>query len=189
MTGPGRLFSASAGVSTERSRKRAAGGARRKAGQVKREKDHAQRDTSATTSRNTRKAADEPLGVRSPASTPRLRALRPSSMKSSRLLPLIVACALFIENMDSTVLVDVAAGDRRDLATDPDRAEARAHDVSAGARRVHPHQWLGRGPLRRPRDVRLRDRRVPAGLDRLCALSDSLGALVAAASCKAPAAR
>ena len=41
---PERLFSASAGVSTERSRKRAAGGARRKAGQVKREKDHAQRE-------------------------------------------------------------------------------------------------------------------------------------------------
>jgi putative FmdB family regulatory protein len=41
---PERLFSASAGVSTDRSRKRAAGVARRKAGQVKREKDHAQRE-------------------------------------------------------------------------------------------------------------------------------------------------
>jgi putative FmdB family regulatory protein len=39
-----RLFSASAGVSTDRSRKRAAGGARRAAGKVKREKDHAQRE-------------------------------------------------------------------------------------------------------------------------------------------------
>ena len=39
---PERLFSTSAGVSTERSRKRAAGVARRKAGSIKREKDHAQ---------------------------------------------------------------------------------------------------------------------------------------------------
>lgn len=39
---PERLFSASAGVSTERSRKRAAGVARRAAGKIKREKDHAQ---------------------------------------------------------------------------------------------------------------------------------------------------
>jgi putative FmdB family regulatory protein len=36
-----RLFSTSAGVSTDRSRKRAAGVARRVAGKVKREKDHA----------------------------------------------------------------------------------------------------------------------------------------------------
>jgi len=41
---PERLFSASAGVSTERSRKKAAGGARRAAGKIKREKDHAQRE-------------------------------------------------------------------------------------------------------------------------------------------------
>jgi putative FmdB family regulatory protein len=40
--GPERLFSASAGVSTERSRKRAAGVARRAASKIKREKDHAQ---------------------------------------------------------------------------------------------------------------------------------------------------
>jgi putative FmdB family regulatory protein len=39
---PERLFSASAGVSTERSRKRAMGVARRAAGKIKREKDHAQ---------------------------------------------------------------------------------------------------------------------------------------------------
>jgi putative FmdB family regulatory protein len=41
---PERLFSASAGVSTERSRKKAVGVARRAAGKVKREKDHAQRE-------------------------------------------------------------------------------------------------------------------------------------------------
>jgi putative FmdB family regulatory protein len=41
---PERLFSTSAGVSTERSRKRAAGVARRAASKVKREKDHAQRE-------------------------------------------------------------------------------------------------------------------------------------------------
>jgi putative FmdB family regulatory protein len=39
---PERLFSTSAGVSTERSRKRAAGVARRAASKIKREKDHAQ---------------------------------------------------------------------------------------------------------------------------------------------------
>jgi putative FmdB family regulatory protein len=41
---PERLFSTSAGVSTDRSRKRAAGVARRAAVKVKREKDHAQRE-------------------------------------------------------------------------------------------------------------------------------------------------
>ena len=41
---PERLFSTSAGVITERDRKRTAGVARRKAGKVKREKDHAQRE-------------------------------------------------------------------------------------------------------------------------------------------------
>ena len=41
---PERLFSTSAGVITDRDRKRTAGGARRRAGAVKREKDHAQRE-------------------------------------------------------------------------------------------------------------------------------------------------
>jgi putative FmdB family regulatory protein len=41
---PERLFSMSAGISTDRSRKRSAGIARRKAGAIKREKDHAQRE-------------------------------------------------------------------------------------------------------------------------------------------------
>lgn len=40
-------------------------------------------------------------------------------MKSSRLLPLIVACALFIENMDSTVLATSLPAIAADLATDP----------------------------------------------------------------------
>lgn len=40
-------------------------------------------------------------------------------MKSSRLLPLIVACALFIENMDSTVISTSLPAIARDLATDP----------------------------------------------------------------------
>ena len=41
---PERLFSTTAGVSTDRSRKKAVGVARRAAGEVKREKDHAQRE-------------------------------------------------------------------------------------------------------------------------------------------------
>jgi len=41
---PERQFSTSAGVSTDRSRKKAVGVARRAAGKVKREKDHAQRE-------------------------------------------------------------------------------------------------------------------------------------------------
>jgi MFS family permease len=40
-------------------------------------------------------------------------------MKSSRLLPLIVACALFVENMDSTVLSTSLPAIAVDLATDP----------------------------------------------------------------------
>ncbi|HEY3516284.1 MAG TPA: zinc ribbon domain-containing protein [Gammaproteobacteria bacterium] len=52
---PERLFSASAGVSTERSRKRAAGVARRAASKIKREKDHAQ----AVYERNYRKEHSE----------------------------------------------------------------------------------------------------------------------------------
>ena len=41
---PDRQFSATAGVSSERSRTRAAGVGRRAAGRIKREKDHAQRE-------------------------------------------------------------------------------------------------------------------------------------------------
>lgn len=41
---PERLFSASAGVSTEKTRKRGAKQARRVAGNIKREKDHADRE-------------------------------------------------------------------------------------------------------------------------------------------------
>jgi hypothetical protein len=52
---PERLFSASAGVITERSRKRTAGVARRAAGKIKREKDHAQ----AVYERNYRKEHSE----------------------------------------------------------------------------------------------------------------------------------
>jgi EmrB/QacA subfamily drug resistance transporter len=40
-------------------------------------------------------------------------------MKASRLLPLIVACALFIENMDSTVISTSLPAIAVDLATDP----------------------------------------------------------------------
>src|SRR5688500_6598178 len=40
-------------------------------------------------------------------------------MKSGRLLPLIVACALFIENMDSTVISTSLPAIAEDLATDP----------------------------------------------------------------------
>lgn len=40
-------------------------------------------------------------------------------MKSSRLLPLIVACALFVENMDATVLATSLPAIAADLATDP----------------------------------------------------------------------
>jgi MFS family permease len=40
-------------------------------------------------------------------------------MKSSRLLPLIVACGLFVENMDSTVLSTSLPAIAADLATDP----------------------------------------------------------------------
>ena len=44
---------------------------------------------------------------------------RTSAMKSSRLLPLIVACGLFVENMDSTVLSTSLPAIAADLATDP----------------------------------------------------------------------
>jgi EmrB/QacA subfamily drug resistance transporter len=40
-------------------------------------------------------------------------------MRSARLLPLIVACALFIENMDSTVISTSLPAIARDLATEP----------------------------------------------------------------------
>jgi EmrB/QacA subfamily drug resistance transporter len=40
-------------------------------------------------------------------------------MKSSRLLPLIVACGLFVENLDSTVLTTSLPAIALDLATDP----------------------------------------------------------------------
>ena len=40
-------------------------------------------------------------------------------MKPARLLPLIVACALFIENMDSTVISTSLPAIALDLGTDP----------------------------------------------------------------------
>src|SRR5262245_65816813 len=40
-------------------------------------------------------------------------------MKSSRLLPLIDACGLFVQNMDSTVLSTSLPAIAADLATDP----------------------------------------------------------------------
>ena len=43
----------------------------------------------------------------------------PDPMRFDRLLPLIVACALFIENMDSTVLSTSLPAIATDLATDP----------------------------------------------------------------------
>ncbi|HET7132311.1 MAG TPA: MFS transporter, partial [Gammaproteobacteria bacterium] len=45
--------------------------------------------------------------------------MRFPALKETRLLPLIVACALFIENMDSTVLSTSLPAIANDLATDP----------------------------------------------------------------------
>ena len=99
--------------------------------------------TSAITARSTPKAAD---ALVAPAGRPRTlaRGLRTSVMKSSRLLPLIVACALFVENMDSTVLSTSLPAIAADLATDPIALKLALTTYLLVARRVHSGQRLGR---------------------------------------------
>ena len=88
-------------------------------------------------------------------------------MTRERLVPLIVAVALFMENMDFDRHRDVAAGDRGRHRHEPARAQARAHLLPARARHLHPGQRLDRRPLRRAHHLPRRDRRLHARLDRL----------------------
>ncbi len=91
-------------------------------------------------------------------------------MRPDRIVPLIIAVALFMENMDSTVIatsLPAIAGRYRHQSAG---AQARRHLLSAVARDLHPGQRLDRRPLRRPHRVPRRHRRVHPRLDRLRAI-------------------
>src|SRR6187551_886801 len=100
-------------------------------------------------------------------------------MKSSRLLPLIVACGLFVENMDSTVLSTSLPAIAADLATDPIALKlALTTYMLALAVFIPISGWVADRFGARPTFM------VAIGVFLLgsigCATSDSLGALVAA---------
>jgi len=65
-------------------------------------------------------------------------------MTKERLIPLIVATALFMENMDSTVIAHLAAGDRGRYWRQPADAETRHHLVSAVAGGIYSGERLDR---------------------------------------------
>ena len=69
---------------------------------------------------------------------------------AAMLIPLIVACALFMENLDSTVLATSLPAIARRLWREPGPAQLRDHQLPVQPRRVHPDQRLGGRPLRRP---------------------------------------
>src|SRR6266511_592324 len=83
-------------------------------------------------------------------------------MPAKPIVPLIVAVALFMENMDSTVIATSLP------------AIAAGHLLLALARGLHSGERLDRRPFRRAHGVSGSDRRVHARLDRLRALGLAL---------------
>jgi len=65
------------------------------------------------------------------------------SLPRERLVPLIVACGLFMENLDSTVLATALPAIANSLDVNPSAVESRDHRVSLQSRRLHPGKRLG----------------------------------------------
>ena len=72
------------------------------------------------------------------------------SLPRERLVPLIVACGLFMENLDSTVLATALPAIATSLDVNPLRLNLAHHRVSLQSRRLHPGQRLGGRQVRRP---------------------------------------
>lgn len=67
-------------------------------------------------------------------------------MIGNRLVPMIVAVALFMDNMDSTVIATSLPAIAADIGTSP--LTINGHLLSAIARRFHPDERLDRRPVR-----------------------------------------
>ena len=88
----------------------------------------------------------------------------------TRIVPLIVAVALFMENMDSTVIATSLPAIAADIGTNPLALKLADHLVSAVAGDLHSGERLDRRPIRRAQRVPRRDRGVHVRLDRLRAV-------------------
>ena len=93
--------------------------------------------------------SSRPNGARKPLPGPR--------MSHDRLVPLILAVALFMENMDSTVIATSLPAIAADIGAEPARAQARDHLLPAVARDLHSGRAAGsptasaRAPCSAPR--------------------------------------
>jgi len=84
-----------------------------------------------------------------------------------RLVPLIVAVALFMENMDSTVISTSLPPSPRTSGRARWNSSSRITSYLAGAGDLHPGERLDGRPLRRPDHLPHRDPRLHARFDRL----------------------
>ncbi len=85
----------------------------------------------------------------------------------NRLIPLIIASALFMENMDSTVIATSLPAIAEDLGTDPITLKLAFTTYLLSSHRIRPGERLVRRPLRREACVPRGDRGLHFGLDRL----------------------
>ena len=92
-------------------------------------------------------------------------------MNKERLIPLIVAAALFMENMDSTVIATSLPAIAADIGTSPLTLKLAITSYLLSLAVFIPAQRLDRRPLRRAHGVLDRDRGVHARLDRLRAVA------------------
>jgi len=91
-------------------------------------------------------------------------------MLAQRIVPLVVAVALFMENMDSTVIATSLPAIAADIGTSPLTLKLAVHLLPAVACGVHSGQRLDRRSLRRAHGVSRSDRGLHARLDRLRAV-------------------
>ncbi len=93
-----------------------------------------------------------------------------SPMPDRILVPLIVACALFMENLDSTVIATALPAIASDFGGQPNPPEAGTHLLPAGARDLHSGVGLARRPVRRAAHLPPGDRHLHRRLDPLRAV-------------------
>ncbi len=91
-------------------------------------------------------------------------------MRRDRNVPLIIAVALFMENMDSTVIATSLPAIAADIGSNPLALKLAVTSYLLSTCDIHPGERLDRRPLRRPHGVPGGDRRVRAGVDRRCAV-------------------
>ena len=92
-------------------------------------------------------------------------------MNKERLIPLIVAAALFMENMDATVIATSLPAIAADIGTSPLTLKLAITSYLLSLAVFIPASRLDRRPVRRPHRVLDRDRGVHGRLDRLRAVA------------------